>query len=105
VTVRSKDDGKTAEQLKNDRLKDQGGVSTVDAERLNKKRLRRVVFVKEGDKVKMVPVESGIADDNYIEIQSGIKPNDEVISGSYTAISRDLKDGSKVKIESLKEVK
>src|SRR5246500_3589524 len=105
VTVRSKDNGKTAEQLKNDRLKDQGGVSTVDAERLNKKRLARVVFVKEGDKVKMVPVESGIADDNYIEIQSGVKPGDEVISGSYTAISRDLKDGSKVKIEPPKDVK
>jgi HlyD family secretion protein len=105
VTVRSKDNGKTAEQLKNDRLKDQGGVSTVDAERLNKKRLARVVFVKEGDKVKMVPVESGIADDNYIEIQAGVKPGDEVISGSYTAISRDLKDGSKVKIEPPKDVK
>jgi HlyD family secretion protein len=105
VTVRSKDNGKTAEQLKNDRLKDQGGVSTIDAERLNKKRLGRVVFVKQGDRVKMVPVESGIADDNYIEIQAGIKPGDEVISGSYTAISRDLKDGSKVKIEPPKDVK
>jgi HlyD family secretion protein len=105
VTVRSKDTGKTAEQLKNDRLKDQGGVSTVDAERLNKKQLRRVVFVKEGDKVKMMPVQSGIADDNFIEIQSGIKPGEEVISGSYTAISRDLKDGSKVKIELPKETK
>jgi HlyD family secretion protein len=105
VTVRSKDNGKTAEQLKNDRLKDQGGVSTVDAERLNKKRLERVVFVKEGDKVKMIPVASGIADDNYIEIRSGIKPGEEVISGSYTAISRDLKDGSKVKIEPPKDTK
>jgi HlyD family secretion protein len=105
VTVRSKDNGKTAEQLKNDRLKDQGGVSTIDAERLNKKRLGRVVFVKQGDRVKMVPVESGIADDNYIEIQAGIKPGDGVISGSYTAISRDLKDGSKVKIEPPKDVK
>ena len=105
VTVRSRDNGKTAEQLKNDRLKDQGGVSTIDAERLNKKRLERVVFIKQGDKVKMVPVESGIADDNYIEIQSGVKAGDEVIAGSYTAISRDLKDGSKVKIEPPKDVK
>jgi HlyD family secretion protein len=80
-------------------------VSTVDAERLNKKQLRRVVFVKEGDKVKMVPVQSGIADDNFIQIQSGIKPGEEVISGSYTAISRDLKDGSKVKIELPKDTK
>jgi HlyD family secretion protein len=105
VTVRSRDNGKTAEQLKNDRLKDQGGVSTIDAERLNKKRLGRVVFIKHGDKVKMVPVESGIADDNYIEIRSGVKSGDEVVSGSYTAISRDLKDGSKVKIEPPKDVR
>jgi HlyD family secretion protein len=105
VTVRSKDNGKTAEQLKNDRLRDQGGVSTSDAERLNRKRLGRAIFIKQGDKAKLVPVESGIADDNYIEIQSGIKPGDEVISGSYTAISRDLKDGSKVKIEPPKDVK
>jgi HlyD family secretion protein len=105
VTVRSKDNGKTAEQLKNDRLRDQGGVSTSDAERLNRKRLGRAIFIKQGGKAKLVPVESGIADDNYIEIQSGIKPGDEVISGSYTAISRDLKDGSKVKIEPPKDVK
>jgi HlyD family secretion protein len=53
----------------------------------------------------MIPVASGIADDNYIEIRSGIKPGEEVISGSYTAISRDLKDGSKVKIEPPKDTK
>lgn len=105
MTVRSKDNGKTAEELKNDRVKDQGGVSTTDAERLNRKRLERVVFVKQREQAKMVPVESGIADDNYIEIQSGVKPGDEVISGSYTAISRDLKDGSKVKIEQPKDAK
>jgi HlyD family secretion protein len=34
-----------------------------------------------------------------MEIKSGIKPGDEVISGSYTAISRKLKDGAKVKID------
>jgi HlyD family secretion protein len=105
MTVRSKDNGKTAEELKNDRVKDQGGVSTTDAERLNRKRLERVVFLKQREQAKMVPVESGIADDNYIEIQSGVKPGDEVISGSYTAISRDLKDGSKVKIEQPKDAK
>jgi HlyD family secretion protein len=105
VTVRSKDNGKTAEQLKNDRLKDQGGVSSADAERLDRKRLGRVVFLKQGDKARMIPVESGIADDNYIEIRTGIKPGDEVVSGSYAAISRELKDGSPVKIEPPKDVK
>jgi HlyD family secretion protein len=42
----------------------------------------------------MVEVTTGIADDASIEIKSGIKPGDEVISGSYSAISRKLKDGA-----------
>jgi HlyD family secretion protein len=61
--------------------------------------LRRVVFIKNGDKVRQQKVETGIADNTYIEIKSGVKPGDEVVSGSYTAISRKLKDGAKVTVE------
>jgi HlyD family secretion protein len=49
----------------------------------------------------MVPVQIGIADENYIQILSGIKAGDEVVSGPYTAISRDLDDGSAVKHDRL----
>jgi len=62
-------------------------------------KLERVVFIKNGDKVRMQKVETGIADSTFIEIKSGVKPGDEVVSGSYTAISRRLKDGAKVAIE------
>ena len=72
-------------------------VATVEREQ--RQLLQRVVFVKNGDKVKMQKVETGIADTTYIEIKSGIKPGDEVVSGSYTAISRRLKDGARVEIE------
>jgi HlyD family secretion protein len=41
-------------------------------------------------------VTTGIADDSYMEIKSGINPGDEVISGSYSAISRKLKEGAKI---------
>jgi HlyD family secretion protein len=61
--------------------------------------LQRVVFLKEGDTVKMKAVETGIADNTYIEVKSGVKAGDEVVSGSYAAISRRLKDGAKVVIE------
>ncbi len=64
-----------------------------------REKLQRVVFVKVGDKVRMQKVETGIADNTFIEIKSGIKPGDEIISGSYTAISRKLKDGARVQIE------
>ena len=44
-------------------------------------------------------VETGIADSTFIQIRSGVRPGDEVVSGSYTVVSRRLKDGSKVTIE------
>lgn len=57
-----------------------------------------VVFVVQGDHVKAVPVKRGISDDNYTEILSGIKEGDEVVSGGYKAIGRDLQDGKKIVI-------
>ena len=56
-----------------------------------------VVFVLDKDKVKMVPVKIGISDDEYWEITEGLQEGQEVVSGSYRAISRDLEDGKKVK--------
>jgi len=104
VTVRSKESGETAEQLKQDREK-QTGVNLNELERQTTKELQRVVFLKDQDAVRLVPVQTGIADNNFIEIRSGIKEGDEVVSGSYTAISKDLKDRSKVRIEGPKDAK
>jgi HlyD family secretion protein len=59
-------------------------------------KLTKVVFLKKGSKAQLVKVTTGIADDTYMEIKSGIQPCDEVISGSYSAISRKLKEGAKV---------
>ena len=68
-------------------------------ERALRRNLQRVVFVRNGETVRMQKVETGIADNTLIEIRSGLKPGDEIVSGSYTAISRRLKDGSKVALE------
>ncbi len=57
-----------------------------------------VVFVAEKDHVKMVPVKIGICDDNYWEITDGLAENQEIVSGGYRAISRDLDDGKKIRI-------
>jgi HlyD family secretion protein len=55
-----------------------------------------VVFVLQGDHVKMVPVKIGISDDNYWEVTEGLQDGQEVVSGGYHAISHDLEDGKKV---------
>ena len=65
-------------------------------QRVESEKLAKVVFLKKGSKAQLVKVTTGIADDTYMEIKSGIQPGDEVISGSYSAISRKLKDGAKV---------
>ncbi len=55
-----------------------------------------VVFVVEKDHVKTVPVKIGISDDNYWEITDGLKEGDEIVTGGYRAINRDLDDGKKI---------
>ncbi|MEO6033780.1 MAG: efflux RND transporter periplasmic adaptor subunit [Verrucomicrobiota bacterium] len=55
-----------------------------------------VVFVVENSRVKMVPVKRGISDDNFVEITEGLKENQEIVSGTYKAINRELEDGKAV---------
>lgn len=58
-----------------------------------------VVYVVQKDgTVKAVPVTTGIQDDNYIQILSGLSSGVEVVSAPYTAISQLLHNGSKVKV-------
>src|SRR5581483_2184950 len=66
------------------------------AQREEREKLAKVVFLKKGSKAQLVKVTTGISDDTFMEIKSGVQPGDEVISGSYSAISRKLKDGAKV---------
>ncbi len=86
------------EKSGNDMKKDLGHGEARRAQLL----FQRVVFIKNGDKVKLQPVETGIADDTYIEVKRGVKPGDEIVSGTYVAISRTLKDGSLVYTERAK---
>lgn len=58
-----------------------------------------VIFVVDKGKAKMLPVKRGINDAGFTELVSGVNESDEIVSGSYKAINRDLEDGSVVKIE------
>ena len=56
-----------------------------------------VVFAVNGNHVNAMPVKIGICDDNYWEITDGLTNGQEIVSGGYRAISRDLDDGKKIK--------
>lgn len=62
-----------------------------------------VVFVIEGGKAVARQVKTGIQSDELIEIVAGLKEGEEVVTGSYRAISKDLENGAVVKINNEKK--
>ena len=61
------------------------------------------VFVKVGDKAKIRIIKTGIQDDTNIEILSGLKKGDIVITGPYTTVTKELNSGDKVILKSDKK--
>jgi HlyD family secretion protein len=74
------------------------GTNVAKADKKSKEAVKpiEVVFVLEGDHAKMIPVKIGISDDNYWEITDGLSEGQEVVSGSFRAITRELEDGKKI---------
>ena len=79
-------------------MKDSSGSKNKEMN-MEKKGPQEVVFIIENGKAKVVPVKTGISDDNFLEIKEGLKGGESVVSGSYRAISRELEDGAKVRVE------
>jgi HlyD family secretion protein len=58
-----------------------------------------IVFCIEDGKALAKQVETGIQSDEFIEILDGLNEGDEVVTGSYRAISKDLTNGDLVRID------
>ena len=113
VTVRNLSDKLSPEERDKEKLKTVAAAQAADnnsveleknkagteKDKAEFKKLQKVVFTKAGDTVHLHAVETGIADNSYLEVKGGVKPGDLVVSGPYRAISRLLKDGSKVELE------
>jgi HlyD family secretion protein len=62
--------------------------------------LREVIYVVRDGIARELPVETGISSPTHIEIVAGeIEEGDEVVSGSYRVLSRELEDGAAVKVD------
>jgi HlyD family secretion protein len=108
VTIRTGDSNLSPEEIEKKRMKTAArdkGDNNADyvnerqekaMQREEREKLAKVVFLKKGGKAQLAKVTTGICDDTFMEIKTGVQPGDEVISGSYSAISRKLKDGAKV---------
>lgn len=94
VTTRNMNDVKKADSAK---AKEFAGSNTNSDD----SDLIEVVFAVQPDgKVKLEPVKTSIQDINNIEITSGLKEGEQVVTGPYDIVSKTLKDGDKVKVVS-----
>lgn len=77
-------------------------VKNDNEEKDNKKeevKIKEYVFVVNTDgSAKQVEVKTGIQDNDFIEITTGLTDKQEVICGPYAAVSKSLKEASKIKI-------
>jgi HlyD family secretion protein len=94
VASRSRDEGKDEKEKT---------AESEETEEEEKEDLMEVVFVVSADTVAMIEVETGIQDDEYIHVISGLEEGMEIVSGPYRAVSRNLKNGSKVQIKEEEE--
>jgi len=92
-------DPKEEMKKKMDKMKKDPNIVEEEKITLDRNDFIEAVFVKRGDTVSRVDVTTGIQDQNYIMIKSGLQLEDEVVVGPYAAISKDLKQGSKVHIK------
>ncbi len=64
-----------------------------------------VVFTVLDGKAKSLKVQRGISDDLYYEIVEGLAEGQDVVTGSYRAIARELEDGKAVKVDNTRPEK
>jgi len=102
VTVREDTAHKEKKEIKPEQETDETQTAVKKTEHAEPQ--QEYVFLYNDGKVKMVKVKSGIQDNMYIQIVSGLKENDEVVTAPYTAITKTLKDNAAVKKVDKKEL-
>jgi len=66
--------------------------------------IRTLVFITDGEYALAKDVKTGIQDNTYIEILSGVEENDRVVSAPFSAISKKLSDSTLVEIVEKEEL-
>jgi HlyD family secretion protein len=92
VTTRDKSDSNKVQKSSDD------NVSVANTDNMDNQ-IEEVVFVVQADgTVKKQVVKTGIQDINYIEVLSGLKEGDMVVTGPYDVVSKTLKEKAKVRV-------
>ena len=70
--------------------------TTDDAAAEEEEEEHEVVFLFEEGKARLQVVKTGVQDDEYIEVRSGLEKDQEVITGPYSTVSKKLVNGERV---------
>ena len=69
-----------------------------DQQNTNNEQIDEVVFVRSANKALLRKVTTGIQDDKHIQILSGLRSGEEVVTAPYSAVSRDLRNNRVIKV-------
>lgn len=87
---------KSKDKAKPEENKEEQGSADKQKSKLTDKTIKQYVYLFNNGVIKRVEVTTGIQNDQYIIIKSGIKANQEIVTGPYSAIQNKLKEGMKV---------
>jgi HlyD family secretion protein len=73
-------------------------VQDTDDIKVEKAAMKEYVFVVDDNVARLREVETGIQDNTYIQILSGLEPDEKVITGPYRAVSKTLRNGDEIKV-------
>ncbi len=103
IAVTARDDDKKDEKADDKKNEDEDEPQAKEVAKKDNDLIKEIVFVVVGDTVGIREVKTGIQDNDYIEIVSGLQEGETVVTGPYSAIARKLKGGSKITVADKKK--
>lgn len=97
ASVTTRDDKKNEEKENEREERPSGLMEEEEKDDRDDEEIKEVVFVFEADTAKMIEVTTGIQDNEYIEILAGLNEGDDVVAGPYSAISRTIDQGDRLR--------
>ena len=85
-------------------VKDENADNSEEAPEVKNEKRYECVFVKVGDKVKIRIVTTGIQDDTYIEVLSGLKKGETIVTGPYTTVTKELNPDDLVYVKTKEQI-
>jgi HlyD family secretion protein len=99
VTVRSEDSTRVSRKKEEEQDDDDVVIRNEDEEKekeVKEEKKKEYVFLYDKGTAKLTEVKTGIQDNDYIQIISGLNKDEEVICGPYSAVAKILKNKSRV---------